>query len=107
MMDKTLSLISLSRKAGKLKMGSDPCLEAVASGQARLVLYASDLSPRTKLRLEDACSSSADPPPRLALELDMFQLSQVCGKRTGVLAILDDGFARGLRTLICPENKEE
>ena len=107
MMNRTLSLISLSRKAGKLKMGSDPCLEAVASGQTRLILYASDLSPKTKLRLEKAFSSAADPPPRLTLDLDMFQLSQVCGKRTGVLAILDDGFARGLRTLICAENKEE
>lgn len=107
MMNKTLSLISLCRRAGKLKMGADPCRDAVAAGQARLVVYAADLSQKTRRGLEYDFSKPNDPPPRLDTPLTMDDFSQVCGKRTGVLAILDDGFARGIRDLICAENKEE
>ena len=42
MTDKTLSLISLCRKAGRLRIGFDPVTEAVCAGEVCLVLTASD-----------------------------------------------------------------
>lgn len=106
-MNKTLGLLSLCRKAGRLKMGADACLEAAAGGGARLILYANDLSAKTKAGLERGFSGLTDPPPRVQTQLTMFDFSQVCGKLTGVVAVADDGFARGLQDLICAENKEE
>lgn len=107
MMNKSLGLLSLCRKAGKLKMGADPCLEAAAGGQAKLILYASDFSVKTKAGLERSFSGLQSPPPRIQTQLTMFDFSQVCGKLTGVVAVADDGFARGLQDLICAENKED
>ncbi len=107
MLSKTLGLISLCRRAGKLKMGADPCREAVASGQARLILYADDFSAKTRAGLSREFSLAENPPPQMEAGLSMFDFSQVCGKLTGVVAVLDDGFARGLRDLIRAENKEE
>ncbi len=44
-MNKLMGLLSLCRKAGKLRIGSQPVKEAVEAGEAKLVLYAADFSP--------------------------------------------------------------
>ncbi len=48
---KLLSNLSLCRKAGFLKMGFDPVWESIGRG-ANLILFASDISPKTKERME-------------------------------------------------------
>lgn len=108
MTDKTLSLISLCRKAGRLRIGFDPVTEAVCAGEVCLVLTASDFSEGSARRLDRRLSDAGFPPgDKLALSATMEQLAAVCGKTAGVLAVADSGFAAGIRKLICAENKEE
>lgn len=51
MTNKLLSNLSLCRKAGFLKMGFDPAWESIGKG-ACLILFASDVSPKTRERME-------------------------------------------------------
>ena len=89
---KLLSAISLCRKAGKLRMGMDVVREAVQDGSAKLVLLASDLAKRSEGQILAACEGRKVPVH--TLPLDMEALWQVTGKKYGILAVCEDGFAK-------------
>lgn len=40
MNDRILSLLGLCRRAGKLVIGADPCIDSMAKSKAKLILYA-------------------------------------------------------------------
>lgn len=102
MNDRLMSAISLCRKAGKLKMGGDVVKEAALSGEARLVLIASDLAERSEKQIRQVCEGSGT---RLeSLPLTMEQLWQVTGKKYGILAVCDQGFAKMIDGLVKRES---
>ncbi len=53
-MHDALGLLSLSRKAGKIKLGEEPVLSDIGSRKARLVLVASDAAANTVRRIRNA-----------------------------------------------------
>ena len=53
--DKVLSLLGLSRRAGKLISGADLTVEAVRRGVCHLVVIAGDASAGSRKRIEDKC----------------------------------------------------
>ncbi|NLT40915.1 MAG: 50S ribosomal protein L7 [Clostridiales bacterium] len=53
-MSDALGLLSLSRKAGKIKLGETPVLSEIDSRKARLVLVASDAAANTVRRIRKA-----------------------------------------------------
>lgn len=87
-------LISICRKAGKLKSGMDIVKSACMSGEAKAVFAASDLSPKSlkELRFNAAKYSI----PLYQLQMDMEQIAMAMGKRTGILAVTDGGFAKSM-----------
>lgn len=89
--DKLLGAISLARRAGKLVMGFDAVKESVLKGQAFYVFCASDLSPKTRIRVDRFCEDMDTSAYTAPLTQD--QLVQVCPKRTGVFAVIDSGLA--------------
>lgn len=99
-MNKLMGLLSLCRKAGKLRIGFEPVREAVESGEARLVLYATDFSPRSRERMERILARSGGPPEWTDTDFTMDEISRVCGKRAGVVAVADGGFAAGIKKLM-------
>lgn len=94
-MQKLLSLLGLARRAGKLALGADAVTEAVQSGGARLVVFSSDLSSRTS----GAVARAAHRVLAVSLPASMEEIGRAVGKRTGVTAVLDDGFARKMLEL--------
>ena len=106
-MNRLLGLLSLCRKAGRLRIGFEPVKDAVEAGEARLVLYAADFSPRSRERMELLLQRAGAPPGRQAADRTMYDLSQVCGKLAGVAAVADDGFAAGIEKMLCDQTKEE
>lgn len=54
-MDKVLQLLSLSQRAGKIASGEFKTEESVKSGQAWLVVLASDASDNTKKKFTNMC----------------------------------------------------
>ena len=106
-MNRWMGMLSLCRKAGKLRIGFEPVKEAAQKGEARLVLYAADFSPRSRERMENALAKSGSPPGGRTVEGTMQDLARVCGKQAGVVAVADEGFAAGMEKLLCDQTKEE
>ena len=103
MNDRLLSALSLCRKAGRLTLGMDVCQQAAQDGTARLMLTASDLAPRSRRRIEETCE--AVKLPIASLPYDMEQLWSVLGRRCGIVAVCDEGFANMVLGLL-PQRQE-
>lgn len=97
-MDKGLfGLLGLARRAGKLCMGSDAAQEAALGRGCALILFSSDLSPRTEKTVLAVAGRSGVPTARLRATMD--EIGSAVGRRTGVIAVKDAGFARKLLAL--------
>lgn len=90
-MDKVISALSLSKKAGKLILGFDVVKESVQNRMAKLIVLASDVSFKTKKEMDFICTNHGV--KRIVIPLKMDEIWYVLGKRAGVIAITDDGFA--------------
>ena len=99
--DRLLSDQSLCRKAGRLKMGGDVVREEILKGGARLVLLASDAAERTVRQMRFACEEGEVPLRMLPRTMD--ELWATAGKRYGVFAVCDGGFAKMIAGLLPPE----
>lgn len=99
-MDKLLSAISLCRKAGKLKMGTDVVKEQIEQKTAKLVLTASDIAERSKRQIDFVCAKASL--TAVSVPYTMEDLSMVTGKRYGILAVCDKGFADMIGGLVPP-----
>lgn len=87
-------LISICRKAGKLKCGMDAVKSSCISGEAKAVFSAADLSEKSQKELRFTAAKYNIPAYRLSM--NMQEIGYAMGKNTGVLAVTDKGFAKAL-----------
>ena len=93
--DKVLSLISLATKAGKTASGEFSTEKEVKCGRAALVIVAKDASDNTKKKFKNMCDFYQVP---IYFYADKDTLGHAMGKQfRASLAILDQGFAKGIR----------
>ena len=93
--DKVLSLIGLAMKAGRCTSGETMTENETKLGRARLVIVASDASDNTKKKFRDMCEFYKVP---ICFYGDKDTLGHAMGKEfRASLAILDEGFADGIR----------
>ena len=101
--DKVLSLIGLAMKAGRCTSGEMMTESETKSGRARLVIIASDASENTKKKFRDMCKFYEVP---IYIYGDKDTLGHAMGKEfRASLAILDKGFADGIRKEL--KNRED
>ena len=93
-------IISMCRKAGKLVMGMDMVKDACSLGNARAVFTADDLSVKSLKEVRYTCARYDV--KLYALGMTMDDIADGLGKRTGVLAMTDAGFAKS-----CAKGLEE
>lgn len=87
-------LLGLARRGGRLALGHDAALRAVAARKAHLLLLASDASPRLVRRVEEAAAAAGVP---LIVWSTKSALGALLGRRDlAVLAVCDAGFAEAL-----------
>ncbi len=92
---KVLSLIGLATKAGKTVSGEFCTEKEVKSGKASLVIVADDASDNTKKKFRNICDFYHVP---ICFYRDKDTLGHAMGKQfRASLAILDQGFAKGIR----------
>lgn len=103
-MDKVISALSLSKKAGKLILGFDVVKESVQNKTAKLVVLASDVSFKTKKEIDFICANQKV--KRTMIPLKMDEIWYVLGKRAGVIAITDDGFADMIYSVVPTESTD-
>ena len=92
---KALSLVSLATKAGKTASGEFCTEKEVKTGMAELVIVAEDASANTKKKFKNMCDFYEVP---IYFYGDKDTLGHAMGKQfRASLAILDEGFAKGIR----------
>ena len=99
---KALSLISLATKAGKTVSGEFCTEKEVKTGRAALVIVAGDASDNTKKKFKNMCDFYEVP---VYFYKDKDTLGHAMGKEfRASLAVLDEGFAKGIRKHIDTED---
>ena len=91
MQDKVLSSLGLAKRAGKVIVGTQMVQDAVRSGKAVLIIYASDISDNSKKKLVNTCAHYSS---ELISYSDMQGLSAALGQKKLITsaAITDENF---------------
>ena len=95
---KWISLLGLANRAGKIISGEELFVKEIRSGKAKLILLSADASANTTKKITDKCRSYHVP-------IKMIENREILGHAIGkearvVIAILDEGFAKKLMTLL-------
>jgi len=91
---RTESLLGLAKRAGKLIAGEEPCLRAIRSGEAKLVIVAADASENTKKKYRDKCRFYRI---TLAITGGRSAIGRALGRSEQVaVAVAEAGFARSI-----------
>ncbi len=95
---KWMSLLGLANRARKIISGEELVVKEIRSGKAKLVLLAEDASKNTEKKISDKCAYYQVPLKRVE---NRSIAGQAIGKEARVVvAVLDEGFAQKLRTLL-------
>ncbi|AGK53091.1 MAG: hypothetical protein K0S25_1237 [Bacillus sp. (in: firmicutes)] len=93
-----MSLLGLANRARKIISGEELSVREIRSGKAKLVLLSADSSANTTKKITDKCKYYHVP---LKIVDNRELLGSAIGKEARVVvAILDDGFAKKLLTLL-------
>lgn len=93
--EKFFNLFTICEKSGKLVKGFDISMEAAADGKAACVMVTSDVSARTLKEVAFKCRSFPELPV-VNLPFTMEDIRNSIGRKTGVMAVCDRGFAAKL-----------
>lgn len=99
--EQLVSALTFTKRVGGLVIGFDPVKSAMQLGEAEVVLLASDLSPKTHKEVLFLCDALEVPYRETPLTLD--ELWYLIGKRAGILAVVNPGFAEKLTAIIDTE----
>ena len=98
MRDRVLSMISLSRAAGRIESGEFAAEKAVIEGAARLVIVSRDASDNTKKKFRDKTSYRGIPYREYGTKQE---LGGAIGKtERAIIALTDKGLAEALLKLL-------
>jgi ribosomal protein L7Ae-like RNA K-turn-binding protein len=96
--NKVLTLLGFASKAGKLDFGSAKTLESINKNRAKLVAYATDLSEKSKKEILFFAHNKNIKVIDLE-DVTIEQLSIAVGRKCGVLAVNDNGFADSISNI--------
>ncbi|MCM3569061.1 YlxQ family RNA-binding protein [Neobacillus mesonae] len=92
------SLLGLANRARKVISGEELSIKEIRSGKAKLILLSKDASQNTAKKITDKCNSYMVP---LKMVENRHLLGRAIGKEARVVvAVLDDGFAKKLVSLL-------
>lgn len=98
MNNRVMSLLGIARRAGKLAMGNDMVNDCIKNGESRLILLASDISPRTAKNIEFIANEYEV--KVMYLNESMDEIGVAIGKRIGIVSVNDAGFAKKVCSLM-------
>lgn len=106
-MNNKMGLLTMCRKAGKLRLGMDMTKTSCKNGEAAAVFVASDFSAKSLKEVKFVCSR--ENVPLYSLGITMEEIWYDLGKKVGVMTITDGGFAsscaKGLEQIEIDENE--
>lgn len=99
-------MLGMARRAGRLSMGHDMAMKAVKSGKAKLLLFASDVSPRLIDEFDFAADRYCHGLISLRIDETINELHMALGYKAGVITVDDINFSNRLIELINQEENE-
>ena len=102
---KFLSMIGICKKAGKLALGFDTSKQKIGSGEAYLLITSNDLSPKSLKEVKFICKNNEV--RHIDANINMDEISQIVRKKSGVICIMDKGFAKAFCELTNNSFEEE
>ena len=105
MVTKLLSMLGLARRAGKLESGFDAAVIAAREGKAALLLAARDISEKTFQNLRYEAEKAGIPVVRRPADIE--ETSRACGRKAGVHALTDRGFAKAVLSMVEDGKREK
>ncbi|MDO5560438.1 MAG: ribosomal L7Ae/L30e/S12e/Gadd45 family protein [Oscillospiraceae bacterium] len=93
---KFFNLLTICEKSGNLIKGFDTVKEALQKNGSGCVFICQDLSQRTRKEIDYICSGMKNTDV-INLPFDMDQVGVNIGKKVGVMAVCDQGFAAKLK----------
>ena len=106
-MDRSLALLGMAKKAGRLAVGSEAASTAARRGEAVLIITACDASEGSVRRAKANAESNGV--EYTAVPFTMFDLGKTAGRGSpGTIAFLDKGLADGFKKRLADtEGKKE
>ena len=104
-MKNKIGLLTMCKKAGQLVTGMDMAKDACRNGTAFAVFAASDLSEKSLKEIRFHCGQGGA--PLYAAGMTMDEIGTALGKRSGIIAVTDKGFAKGLAKGLTPMDTTE
>lgn len=98
--EKALSMLGMSRRAGRLSMGHDMAEKSIKSHKARLVLFCCDASPRLVDEFKKTLENARLDIPVIVTEFTMSEIHFSIGYKAGVMTLDDDNFAKRIIDLL-------
>ena len=93
--NKTLGLIGLAMKAGKISFGADSVEETIVKGKTKLVIVAEEASERTQHKFKKLCEDYKIP---IIIDGNIESLSKAIGKNNkAVIGVKDMNFAKSIQ----------
>lgn len=96
-MNKTVMILGLVRKAGKLSLGTDCVKQSLMKGQSKLIIATNDVSNRSLQKIKRVAEEYNV--GVLTINSSMDDMEVMFGKKVGVIAINDEGFAKKITNL--------
>ena len=93
--NKVLTLLGFAAKAGKLFFGMDSCVNSLKKNGARLIVTAGNLSEKSRKEISFHATGNNVPVITL-LDCDIETLSKAIGRKAGIVAVNDQGFAKAI-----------
>ena len=90
-------MLGMARRAGRLSMGHDMALKAVKEKKAKLVVFASDISPRLIEEFKRACNEGNIPAVQIEETID--EIHSSLGYKAGVITVNDENFSGRIQEL--------
>lgn len=98
-MSSLMGLLTMARRAGKVKMGMDMTKDAVKNGEAKAVLVADDVSEKSLKEVKYVCKRYGGV-EIYSMGLSMEEIGYDLGKKVGIVALCDKGFAKKISTML-------
>lgn len=92
-----LNLLGLAQRAGRLISGEEQVIKAIQTETAQLVFLAKDASQNLSKTITDKCSYYEI---EVSTACDTLELSLAIGRPRKVVAVVDAGFSKKMRTLM-------
>lgn len=98
--NKTLSMLGMARRAGKLSMGHDMAEKSLKAHKAKMVLICSDASKRLVSEFERTLENFRLDIPLIVADITINEIHFAVGYKAGVMTVDDVNFSNKIISLL-------